>query len=238
MGKYALLLSGGINGQCNYPRYRNDLEWVYRVLTEDCYYKQENIKVFYADGKPLMCDGQYIIAYPADKQSIIRYMEEMAQRLTEQDNFTLVVSNHGGETPAGGCIYLWGAIGLELKELVALLKPVKARKHIILGECFGGNILNWNIENACIITANEMGQPSYTSPLKPDYDELIRHMFSYIHKAYPDGTGVPQGANDVREAYQFACEQDALRPGSLLAQQYGFTEIPQMECNMSGRIQL
>lgn len=35
MGKYAILLSGGFNFQGNFARYKNDLEFVYKVLVED-----------------------------------------------------------------------------------------------------------------------------------------------------------------------------------------------------------
>ena len=237
MGKYALLLSGGIDKKYNYPRYKNDLEWVYKVLVEDCNYEQKDIKIFYADGKPLNYAGNCIITSKADKDELVQYLEDMALLLTEKDVFTMVVSNHGGDTATGGCIYLWGIVPLELNSLVALLRQIKAQKYIILGECYGGNILNWDIENSCIVTANERGCVSYTNPQKPDYDELIRHLFSYIHKGYPDGISIPQGSNDVKDAYRFACVHDALKPGSLLAQQYGISEMPQMECNMSGRIQ-
>ena len=36
MKKCAILLSGGVNRSANAPRYKNDLEFAYEVLVNDC----------------------------------------------------------------------------------------------------------------------------------------------------------------------------------------------------------
>lgn len=237
MSKYALLLSGGVNKRANYARYKNDLEWAYKVLVEDCNYEKENIKIFYADGKELIYADEKIATAPAEKTDIIQHMDDLASLLNDEDSFAVIVSNHGGKGD-GGCINLWGDAYLELEQFVQLSNQIKGLKYIILGECYGGNILDWKIDNSCIITANEKGQLSYTNPDKMEYDELILHLFSFIHGKYPDGKAIVQGENDLERAYQYACDHDALRPGSHMAQIFNVTEIPQMECNIVGKAQL
>lgn len=51
MAKYAVLLSGGLNKKRNAGRYRNDLEFAYKVLREDCQYDEKYITCFFLDSE-------------------------------------------------------------------------------------------------------------------------------------------------------------------------------------------
>lgn len=242
MSKYAVLLSGGINNKYNYPRYKNDLELVYKVLLEDCDYNQKNIKVFFANGKSLSYQTEMVEAEEARKEAILSYFATMENILTEEDSFTFIVSNHGSEE-MGGCIHLWGRETLELKALVQTLNKIRAKKNIILGECYAGNILSMDICNACVVTANKAGEVSYAHPGDNKYDELLFHFFSFIHKQYPDGTVIEDGENNVIKAYEYALKKDAFHPDNDFKKSityYGLKveEIPQIKYDFLGIIRL
>lgn len=241
MGKYAVLLSGGVNDRFNFPRYQNDLELVYKVLLEDCEYDRENIR-FFANGKPLTYRSEEIATKEANREEIFSCLTAMTNTLTEEDSYALIMSNHGGEDK-GGCIHLWGREQLELSVLGEALNRIRAKKNIILGECYAGNILSMNISNACVVTANEAGKVSYAHPDKNEYDELIFHFFSFIHKKYPDGENILRGENNVIKAYEYALAKDSFHPGNNFCRRnicpgIKIEEIPQIKCNILGTVRL
>ena len=114
-----------------------------------------------------------------------------------------------------------------------------------LGECYAGNILKFDINNSCVITANMKDLPSYTNPYYGKYDELIYHFFSFIHDGYPDGKILRRkGENDVKKAFQYAVDMDIFSPNSLEGDKIrnmcheNYIEVPQMKCNIVGKIML
>lgn len=239
MGKYAILLSGGIDKSRNYKRYRNDLEFAYKVLVEDCGYAAENIQIFFADGKALRYKDTDICTVEAVRENILQAFERMIEELRSEDSFTLIVSNHGGEDE-NGCIYLWGNDYLSLELLVYMLNKIKARKNIIFGQCFGGNILDMNVGNACIVTANDRGLESAgcLKPFQYDYDEFLLHFLSYIHGKYPDGIKIVGGNNDILKAYEYAVKNDIFSPDNPHMCKCGYEETPQIKCGLNGRVTL
>lgn len=237
MAKYTILLSGGVSKVHNYSRYKNDLEWVYRVLIEDCGYNVDNIFVLYCDGQPLQYNNQEVKSMAAKERNVLDCLDGLIDKLSENDIFTMVVSNHGGND-GGGNINLWGSEVISLEDLAKKLNSIKARKNIILGECYAGNILDYDIENSTVITANKKGLPSYSNPFSAEYDELILHFFSFIHGQYPDGTQIRDGENDLHKAYIYSCEADALNPKKPLAQAVMVDEVPQIKCDIAGKVYL
>ncbi len=244
MGKYAMLLSGGVDKKNNYSRYRNDLEWAYKVLIEDCDYEKENIAVFYADGSEIQYDKKELLTYSAERRNVLEYLNEYTAKLTAEDHFTVVVTNHGS-SELDGYINLWGSEYITLQEFASILDNIKAKKVILLGQCFGGNILKYDIQNSCLLTSNMEGKASYCNPFNDRYDEFIVHFFSYIHGKYPDQVKINESTeNDIQAAFQYACEHDVLRPGSEISQMIEAysgikcIEIPQIKCNIDGRIEL
>lgn len=232
MRKCAILLSGGISYSYNYERYKNDLCLAYDVLKNVGNFEDENIFLFYGDG---IDDFKNIgiTPYAAIKIHLLKHLENMSQVLDENDEFVLVVSNHGGDEQDGN-IRLWGCEYIALADLIKYLSRIRAKKLIILGECFAGNMLKYDIDNSCIFTANERGKPSYAC-LKHNYDEFIYHFFSYILGMYPDTRNrIPQGKNNLIEAYQYARSQDAFCPDNkkretILIDGNEIIEIPQMK---------
>lgn len=235
MRKYAILLSGGINVSNNFVRYKSDLYLAYNVLKNIGNFTDENIFLFYADGKEGF-EGTEIVPHAAYKKPLLKCLEDMENKLGEEDEFVLVVSNHGGDEEEGN-ICLWGDEYVTLRELSEYLNKIKSKKIIILEECFAGNILKYHISNSCIFTANEQDKPSYS--LRKNYDEFIYHFFSYILGMYPDTEiRIPQGRNNLIEAYQYAWEQDCLNPDNerrknLVIGGNTITEIPQMKSNLT-----
>lgn len=239
MGKYAVLLSGGINRKYNSERYRNDLEFAYKILIEDCGYDAGNIQIFFADGEELKYGDVGLPTMAAEKETVLTTLQKMTGELGEEDSFTLIVSNHGGNV-GRGCIYLWGNEYVELEVLVQILNNIKASKNIILEECYGGNILDMDVSNACIVTANEKGLVSYgclNSP-KYAYDEFLLHFLSFIHGKYPDGESIKTGENDIIKAHEYALKNDIFSPYNPQKYNGNCIETPQIKCNRTGKIRL
>ena len=242
MKKHEILLSGGVNRNANAPRYRNDLEFAYEVLVCDCGFGESDIEVFYADGTNLSFAGNTIKTREAKKAYIIEALENAILNFDETDEIVIMVSNHGGEKD-GGNICLWGVETISLQELSLILQRVAAKKIILLGECYAGNILDYDISNSCIMTANLKGKISYAWKGR-NYDEFFYHFLSYIHGSYPDGNSLKQnGENNVKKAFQYAVDMDILGPNSVEGEKIrriykdsSLIEIPQMKCDIEGEI--
>lgn len=237
MKKYAVLLSGGVNHSHNYERYQNDLELAYRVLKDIGGFVDENIYIFFGNGLKRF-DNIGICPKSAQKDEIINCFTRLKNELEEEDELVFVVSNHGGNEDEG-TICLWGDANIKLSDLAEFLNKIRAKKIIVLGECFGGNILKYNILNSCIFTANEKDKPSYARIIgKCLYDEFIYHFFSYIIGKYPDtGNRIPQGSNNLIEAYKYAKENDIFNPENERGIKIErVSEIPQMKNNLTDGI--
>lgn len=231
------MLSGGVNHLCNYERYKNDLYLAYNVLKNIGNFSDDNIFLFYGNGIWDFKDTG-ITPYAARKMYLLKCLEDMERELDKNDEFVLVVSNHGGDEEDGN-IRLWGYEYITLLDLSEHLNKIRAKKIIILGECFAGNILKYDIANSCIFTANEQDKPSYAD-LRRNYDEFIYHFFSYVLGMYPDTESrIPEGNNNLIEAYQYAKKKDIFCPDNkkrIIVPVDGneITEIPQMKNSLAG----
>lgn len=164
--------------------------------------------------------------------------------LEKDDLLLILVSNHG-DSEDGGRICVWGegAECILLKDVVSILNFIEARKVLLLGQCFAGNILDYQIHNACVITANMKGMESYTNPFNYQYDEFFYHFLSYIHGSYPDGKQLADiGVNDVDKAFQYAVKMDVFAPGNPVGEKISkamkekIIEIPQKKCDIEGKL--
>ena len=155
MKKHAILFSGGINYTNNYSRYKNDLEFAYRVLIEDCDFRKEEIEVLYANGRGFYYNGESIDTKPAMKNTFLKSLSNQKNLLNKEDTLVFMVSNHGGDDN-GGTICCWGeGSRVSLSDIVGILNTIEARKIILLGQCYAGNILDYEIENACTADYNK-----------------------------------------------------------------------------------
>ena len=250
MKKHAILFSGGINYNGNKSRYKNDLEFAYRVLADDCAVSEDDIEVLYANGRNICYNGDFVPTKVASKKNFNDTLLMKKEMMGKDDTLILVVSNHG-EDEDGGSICVWGEgqPHISLKEVADVLNSIEAKKILLLGQCFAGNILDYEIENACVLTANMKGLESYTNPYKAQYDEFLYHFFAFIHDGYPDGMPLREkGENDVNKAFSYAVKMDVFAPGNPIGEGINkmlkqkvkdgeleeIIEIPQMKCNIEG----
>jgi hypothetical protein len=115
---YALLLSGGVQKEYNYARYRNDIEFLYTTLTEKYGYPKSHITVLMSDGTNPEDDQ---VAYWTDndphyansitdfdgdtiaevkdgavtRTNVHNTLENLRSTLTEEDNLFIFTTNHG-----------------------------------------------------------------------------------------------------------------------------------------------
>lgn len=235
MAKYAVLLSGGVNNKSNEIRYNNNLGYAYTVLTKKLNYKEENIYPLYANGVDLKYNGLVIKSQLASSENFIKTLESISFR--EDDILFILVSNHGGKNDF---INLWGdGITLSLKDFSGIMNKVKCKKIILFGQCHGGNICNYHLDNTFMMTANQAGLVSYSRICsinqEPDYDEFIYHFISYYNGSYPDGTCLKTSAydNDLELAFKYASNYDIFNPCGLdfnvkINQVFNAIEIPQL----------
>lgn len=127
MKKMAILLSGGVNYFYDYPRYGNDLGFAYTVLTEHCNYDSNDIDVLYSFGKDIIYQGTTIKTHIASNENLESALAKAANQLDNEDEFVLVVSNHGFDTNEG-LINLWNQKEIFFDSLAELLKHIKAKK--------------------------------------------------------------------------------------------------------------
>ena len=225
MKKYGLLLSGGVNRKWNAERYANDLGLAYETLNKALGYMRENICVLYADGYTINYLGNKIPTRKASVENIKNIFLSYQDKINDDDEFFFVVSNHGGEQK-NGVIYLWGEKEyITLDSITQYLAQIPCRKMVILGQCYAGNILEWNHKNTIIVTANEKGLPSYSmfdiieikkfrKIFNYNYDEFLYHFFSYLQNTYcnaEDLTEIPDSVK-IKQAFHFAYNQDRYNP--------------------------
>lgn len=238
MKKMAVLLSGGVNFMNDYPRYGNDLGFAYNVLTKHCNYSSKDITVLYSFGKDIIYKGTTINTLIASIEFFEAALSQAASQLDAEDEFILVVSNHGGNINEG-LINLWNEKSIFFNPLAELLKQIKAKKIIILGECYAGNFIRDDIPNCCILAGNEKDKPTYLHPHNPNYDEFLYNFFSFLCGKYPD-SNIPINSSDVdiEKAFIFAQENDAFNPNNpYYCSKYNsadndIIEIPQMFNNI------
>ena len=210
MKKRAILFAGGVDSQYNFPRYENDLRLAYSVLLEKLNYYRDDISIFLGYGKPMVYNDQKIKTHIAYKNLLINELDAMSKELGEEDCLVLVVSNHGAEGPF---INMWGSEYLSLDEFEVLIKEIKAKKLLIMGQCYGGDFSNLKLDNTCIITANQPNLVSYAHYPDNKYDEFLYLFFSFLYGEYPDTSFIIEKAEkDIGKAFAFAYENDQYNP--------------------------
>lgn len=238
MKKMAILLSGGVNYINDYPRYGNDLGFAYTVLTENCNYDSNNMDVLYSFGKDIIYQGTTIKTHIASHKNLEAALAKAANQLEDEDEFILVVSNHGSDINEG-LINLWNQEEIFFDSLAELLKHIKAKKVIVLGECYAGNFIRDDIPNCCILAGNEKDKKTFVNPHNHNYDEFLFNFFSFLYGKFPDsGTLIDSSVVDIEKAFIFARENDAFNPNNpnycsrYNSPNHDIVEIPQMFNNI------
>lgn len=113
--KYAVLLSGGMNSTYNYPRYWNDLKFIYKALKEKYGYTDSGIIVLYANGTHLPNgdldgNGTNDVDYAATKANLTKVLNDVAGLIASDGTFFFYSTNHGGDDSGAykSNLTLWG----------------------------------------------------------------------------------------------------------------------------------
>ena len=157
-------------------------------------------------------------------------------QLEKEDEFVLIVSNHGDND----LINLWDQKYILFDELADVLKQIKAKKIIVLGECYAGNFIRDDIENCCILAGNEKDRVTYVHSQNRDYDEFLYNLLSFLYGKYPDTKlKISEAEVNIERAFEFAVKKDAYNPANPHYQpRYNkrgevWLEIPQMFTNIA-----
>jgi|GEM_PF-2326023 len=202
MTKHALLFAGCINNYYKEYRYGNDLSFMHSVLVNKGY----EVKVLYAEGETLYYKNISIETRTCSKVNFIETMLDYSLKLTDEDTLFIMFSNHGVREG----INCWGKDIITKSELKEQLGLINAKKIIVLGQCYGGNLINIEVENSIFISANEANGKTIAS-VDDNYDEFLLHFIAYLNNGYPDGRAINRDENNgsILAAYEYACENDA-----------------------------
>jgi hypothetical protein len=214
MQRYAVLLSGGIDWLNNHPRYLNDLRLAYSVLVDHYGFDKDKVFVAYADGTATDLDGDgqndiFCPALPADLQGLL---VDLSTRMTPDDFFFLLVSNHGDRTVPNTMqvyLWLWDEESITDEELADLLDRLPGRAMLLVfGQCYSGSLIATLAgPNRVICTACAWDEVSWARPGRV-YDEFLYHFLSTLRGQTPEGGSVPHNQT-IREAFLYARAQDS-----------------------------
>lgn len=132
---WAVIISGGIDKNANYPRYWNDCSSIYQVLTGFYGIHKSHISVIMSDGKnpakdmidpesedsnnrkyissplDLDGDGESDIEYSATRANISNVLKELERKVRRDDHVFVYVADHGGRVNDSNdvsYVCLWG----------------------------------------------------------------------------------------------------------------------------------
>jgi hypothetical protein len=123
---YALLLSGGVQKEANYARYRNDIAFMFNTLNTTYGYPKDHITVLMSDGtnpendqlidydsnnnyNPIYANSNTDLDFvpdgisdvkdaPATRTNVLNTLAELRTNLGTEDNLFIFTTNHGGTT--------------------------------------------------------------------------------------------------------------------------------------------
>lgn len=218
--RYAVLLSGGIDGNMNYPRYWNDLAFVYKALKQRYGYTDANIIVLYANGthapnEDLDGDGVADIDYAATRANLDAVMHQVANLISPTGKFFFFSTNHGGLIDAAtkrARLYLWGD-SIPDSDFAALAQSIHTGTAIYaMEQCFSGGMIDDLTGSAacsplvCAMSAANAGEPSWGGA---DYDPWAEYWTAAVFGHMPGGAAVNADTNgdgkiSMAEAFNYA----------------------------------
>ena len=208
--KYAVLISGGINPVKAFPRYWNDLKYMYSILINRYGYNPGNIYVIYKDG--FAEDIQMPVNYSASLADLQTVFSSLATRMLADDTLFIFTTNHG--SPTGLCMY--NAPDVTPSQFSTMLNGLGSNKIIVVMEqCFSGNFIpQISGTNRVIMTACSANEVSHGCDTEGPYDEFVYHFMSAVNFQTPTGTAVDADTNDdgsvsMVEAFNYASGHDS-----------------------------
>lgn len=243
---YAVILNGGMCLASNNERYWNDCSFIYKTLRNTYGIPKPNIKVIMSDGtnegndlnmnvggyasSPLDLDDDSIpdIEYAATKANLQTVLNEMAQKLTDDDHLMIFVTGHGGydSKKQSSYLYLWNKVKLYPNELNNYLEPIDAGFiSIVMGQCNSGGFIDpLKKTNRIIATACAENERSYGNTTIP-FEEFLYHWTSAVngYDAYGEKVNVKENI-PIMDAQAYAARNDVYANDKA---KYGH-EVPQI----------
>ena len=228
---YAIIISGGIDKYNNNERYWNHCSYIYSTLINKYGYLKDHINVLMADGtnpaadmkktdgsfvsSPLDLDGDGVadIQYSATKSNINTVFSNLKQKMSNEDNLFVFVTDHGGYDN-GSFMYLWGTETMTPSELNTQLNKINALKiNICLLQCHSGGFIPTLQANNRVITTSCASNEVAHSKYPYSFSEFAYHWLSAVSGTTPYGNSVNADSNNdgiisMREAYYYACAND------------------------------
>ncbi len=224
---WAVLISGGGSPGSNYPRYWNDIQFIYLTLMSYGYH-DDHIIVLVSDGTnpandrsdgsnsepDLDDDGDDDIGYSATIANLELVFGMLESTLTPADQLFIFSTDHGSQVSGWTAqLVLWDENIVD-SSFATLLEPLECRNMIItMEQCYSGGFID-DLEdtNRVIATACRWDQVSYGGTY---YDEFVFDWISAVNWADPYGTPVDADIDmDMRismdEAFIYAEANDEM----------------------------
>ncbi|HMF30708.1 MAG TPA: C13 family peptidase [Candidatus Lokiarchaeia archaeon] len=208
--RYAVLMSGGWDGDDAFLRYWNDLSFMDALLEAFYNYSRSNIYVLYKDGNP---EGPGMaVNYSCTYANIQAVFTALQAKMTDADQLFIYTTNHG--VNVGLC--LWNKDILLPSDLETILSPLHYNRLIVVMEqCYSGVFVN-HLSGArrVIITACTADQNSYGASTAIPFDEFTYHFMDAARQmtilADPIGSDYNKdGKVSMVEAFNYAQSTDA-----------------------------
>ncbi len=209
--RYAVLISGGYRAAKAYPRYWNDLKFMYSILVNKYAYDPQNIIVLYKNGIAQDTD------MPVNKSANYEYFNNtfnyLAQIMDSKDSLFIYTTNHGSED--GLCLYYYQIVSPE--HFTEVLNPIQYHKMIIVMEQCNSGIFIPALSgpNRVIMTAASATESSWSCDTEGSYDEFVYHFMTAVNMETPGGTVITwhdvntDGYISMREAFNYGLIMDS-----------------------------
>jgi len=248
---YAVLMNGGVDPSQNYPRYWNDLSFIYTTLVDTYGYKDGNIFVLCSDGTssaPDQSDGTSSnldldgdtdddITHECVLSEVQDVFDYLAATLTADDQLFIFTTDHGGSSGGWGAyLNLWNNETLTDSQFKTdMLDPLPECDIITtMEQCFSGGFEN-NIRtfrSLAFASACNEGQLSWAMPPNYEYDMFVYFWTCAVNQADENGNPVSSdfdgdGFVSMKEAFLYAEQEDFALSQSF----WGYKrETPQYHC--------
>jgi hypothetical protein len=243
---YAVLISGGGDSSQNYPRYYNDIKFMYQTLRGPNYnIPAANIRVVMSDGSsntaadqvgginsnPTLVTGEAALTIPSATKANVQTALSTAwngHTLTSSDTLYIFTTGHGEKitTTTDNTnqvnLLLWGAEKITDSEFAQAL-PTAPKIYMIMEQCYAGgfknNVILTSGSNRVLVTAARGDQASHSNDFSYYWITALAGKDSQNILVNADVSPV-NGQVSMREAYTYANTLDPSGPN------YAATETP------------
>lgn len=224
--RHAILFSGNSNN-----RHLNDLEFLFRVLVDLYYYKQDDIYVLNFDGTPNYNGGpQPVVNWPGDntpyritsrivgpgnRAAFDKVFGMIAKKIKPADTLLIHTNNHGGDSSTYGEPWLCGYpnFGLVYKasEFGQRLATLPKCRSLIVGmeQCYSGGFMTPTVtQSKATDTSFASAVPANMSSMGgPTFDPWAWDWIAAFNGNYPGGTPLKHPVTprpSTKEAFDYS----------------------------------